>query len=115
MKNIKKVSHRDFIKAIVASYEYNYNILEWAIMVENKEAQKVRLDALKKLNLETATILDIAEIIGPYSWFLSEICSGCGREVTSFFTVDESGETPVTLCFECISNMCSSINNKDSI
>jgi len=62
---------------------------------------------LKKLNLETATIHDIKNVIGNYSW-TSMKCDECGRDDDDLDAVIQVSEEPdyesntASLCKKCV-------------
>jgi len=93
---MKLITWRDKIRNVAKT---------WAIQYRNTAdtSKKEVLAQLKTLDIEKATVEDVAQIIGNYSW-TRLICDECGEDVPAVVLVGQEPDydsSTVYLCKSC--------------
>lgn len=85
---MKLINERNSVRDVAARWERQYP--KDGHYGENKETQAITT-ALYKLDVETATAADVAEIVGNNSWCEPLTCDECGEDVS---TAVQLGQEP---------------------
>jgi hypothetical protein len=99
---MKLITERSLIRTVVIRWEKVYG--KHSVHMHSKKFQEIG-KKLSTLDLETATVDDVAAIIGNNTWCENTKCNDCGEEVS---TAIEVGEEPdyesatAYLCFSCL-------------
>ena len=97
---------RDVAKEWEAIYKYYPETSEFTETTEK----------LKKLNVETATAMDVEAIIGNNSWCCPSTCDECGLDYDVVVKVGENPDyegTTINLCEGCIKKALALISKGD--
>lgn len=101
---MKLHSQRELIRTVAARYEAQYI---W--QMSRSTAYVMKLEKLKALNVETATVGDVADIIGNGTWVFLHHCDSCGLRkdtVVELHDADSYEDSELRfVCPECVTKL----------
>ena len=92
---------RDCVREVVVCVERQFaDCLDDAKIFQDGESPRVKLERLRKLDLETCAVNDVVAIMGNKSWVQPE-CDVCLEQYLSVLEIDCRGRK-VRICWPCL-------------